>query len=394
MSIINNNNEPKKYHKDSISKRLWGYLIGKSGEEAVSLKIEANKSGMRHYQPLFPRRYNPPPVERENKPRIRSFPDNTKFLSKAELAQEIKNIRKSVRMIKILLLIIIGVLFYPYFASFWTFLQDRTSNLFFSKNLPPPTNIEDQTKNSPSLKVSAGTLFVNKTNEGVNYEALVVDISNLNLFLSDDEGRPLGDFQNLKNWLSKNKQKLVFATNAGIYGRDIQPLGLHVENGKLIRKLNLSNEEKISDDKTASGNFFMFPNGVFLIKNGEASIVESNLLKDVVDWKDVKLAAQSGPLLLLNNEIHPKFNPASPNRKIRNGVGIINKNKVVFIITKDLVTFYDFAMIFKNKFNCKDALYLDGVISKMYIPEIDGDNAENDLFAGMFAVFVPSERNN
>jgi len=74
--------------------------------------------------------------------------------------------------------------------------------------------------------------------------------------------------------------------------------------------------------------------------------------------------------LLIDGEIHKKFREGSTNFNIRSGVGIINEKKIVFAISLTEVNFYDFAMFFKEIFNCKNALYLDGAISKMYLYDI------------------------
>lgn len=49
------------------------------------------------------------------------------------------------------------------------------------------------------------------------------------------------------------------------------------------------------------------------------------------------------------------------------------------------VNFYDFAMYFKSK-GCKNALYLDGFVSKMYYPEKKLKGNTNDRFGVMIAV--------
>ena len=145
------------------------------------------------------------------------------------------------------------------------------------------------------------------------------------------------------------------------------PVGLYVENNQEINALNLGQKR---------GNFFLKPNGVFLITtNNEAQVVESTQYPKV-DAK-IKFATQSGPMLLLHGKIHPKFGKNSLNRNIRSGVGVLNKNKVVFAISNQEVTFYEFASFFK-KLGCQNALYLDGHISQMYLPSLkrydDGGN--------------------
>lgn len=181
--------------------------------------------------------------------------------------------------------------------------------------------------------------------------------SNIKLFWKDKNGKILKSFSNLKTEVESGNQKLLFAMNAGMYMKDNSPLGLYIENGRQIRKLNLG--------KSNSGNFYLKPNGVFyLTKNKEAKVIETSKFKQS---KDIEFATQSGPMLLIEGEIHPAFTKGSANLNIRNGVGILPNNELIFAISKVPVNFYDFAMYFKN-LGCKNALYLDGSVSRAYIP--------------------------
>jgi uncharacterized protein YigE (DUF2233 family) len=82
-------------------------------------------------------------------------------------------------------------------------------------------------------------------------------------------------------------------------------------------------------------------------------------------------------MLLNDGKINKLFNPKSNNFNIRNGVGILPNNDLIFAISTNKVTFYDFAKFFKGK-GCLNALYLDGYVSKGLIPnqgieQIDGE---------------------
>lgn len=100
--------------------------------------------------------------------------------------------------------------------------------------------------------------------------------------------------------------------------------------------------------------------------------------------KDISYATQSGPMLVIDGNIHPLFKQGSENVNLRSGVGIMPDGKVVFIISKSNQTnFYEFASIFKEKFGCKNALYLDGAISKMYLK----GNRKEDV-GGDFGVMI------
>jgi uncharacterized protein YigE (DUF2233 family) len=183
------------------------------------------------------------------------------------------------------------------------------------------------------------------------------------LFLNDEAGQPFHGFSRLAAWLQARRQRLVFGVNAGMYHPDFTPVGLLVQDGKQVAPLNLAD---------GIGNFFLKPNGVFLISKSGPKIVESSAYPAVA--KDVRLATQSGPLLLRNGVIHPAFHPESASRYIRNGVGVVG-GKAIFVISNHPVTFHEFAVFFRDNLHCKDALYLDGSVSSLYSRELGRNDA-------------------
>jgi uncharacterized protein YigE (DUF2233 family) len=64
---------------------------------------------------------------------------------------------------------------------------------------------------------------------------------------------------------------------------------------------------------------------------------------------------------------------------------VISPNHIVFVISREPVTFYELASFFQTTLGCTDALYLDGEISKFY-PDPNGTSDAREDFAGMFAV--------
>jgi uncharacterized protein YigE (DUF2233 family) len=237
----------------------------------------------------------------------------------------------------------------------------------------------------------AGVMRSSVSKAGKKYRALSVDIKNANLALyyRDENKEPFRSFDQLNKWLAAKNQRLVFATNAGMFNKEFFPLGLHVENGNVLQKMHLPKPGNNIDTKAVVGNFDLPHNGVFRIQEGKAEIIETPKLANVQDWGNVRLATQSGPMLLIDGVINPGFNENSSNLKIRSGVGIIDDKTIVFAISDEPVSFYDFASIFKEQFNCANALFLDGAISKMYIYENDSDNIDESIFAGMLAITAP-----
>ncbi len=181
----------------------------------------------------------------------------------------------------------------------------------------------------------------------------------IQFYWKDDKQQNFKSILNLKNWLQNNNRNLVFAMNGGMYKEDNSPLGLYIENGKKVSVLNTSQ---------GNGNFYLKPNGVFYITKNNLAVICNTL--NFVGNGSVKYATQSGPMLVIDGKIHATFQQKSTNLNIRNGVGILPNNKIIFAMSKKEINFYDFANYFKSM-GCKNALYLDGLVSRTYLPEIN-----------------------
>ncbi len=206
---------------------------------------------------------------------------------------------------------------------------------------------------------------------GHSFLTYSVDIKNnqLQLFHSDKKDRPYRNFKNLIFDLNKKKKTLLFAMNGGMYLKDNSPQGLYIENGKEIKKLNTKKHDY--------GNFYLEPNGVFAFSDSEAIVQETaSFEKNQLTWN---YATQSGPMLVIDGQLHPKFRKGSKNLHIRNGVGISSNGKIIFAISEKRVNFHTFASLFRDHFHCSNALYLDGAISKIYIPNLDRRDSTGNL---------------
>ncbi|MFG0637434.1 phosphodiester glycosidase family protein [Acinetobacter soli] len=182
----------------------------------------------------------------------------------------------------------------------------------------------------------------------------VSDLSKLSLALNDpDTLKKYGSFSALQNSLPAC-QHLVFAMNAGMYHRDREPVGLYIEANQQRTALNTQD---------GYGNFFLQPNGVLAWNDREAIIKStSEFTKRAFH---TKYATQSGPMLVINGNIHSKFLTDSDSLKIRNAVGV-KDNQLYFVITRNRVNFYALARLFKDELQIDNALYLDGSISSLY----------------------------
>lgn len=209
---------------------------------------------------------------------------------------------------------------------------------------------------------AAALEFSRVEHEGVAYTVVRVDAAHdrLMLFAANIriENAPLG-FAGALDVLKPHKHVLRFAMNAGMFEPDLTPVGLFIDNGVKLGSLELGD---------GYGNFYLKPNGVFLLTESGPYIVESSEYAGLQE--KVTLATQSGPLLLHHGVEHPAFRAASTSRFIRNGVGIDREGKIVFVISESPVNFHQFAMLFRDGLHCADALYFDGTVSSLYAPEL------------------------
>lgn len=213
---------------------------------------------------------------------------------------------------------------------------------------------------------------------GSHYTVCECDASRdeIGLYLDAADGRRLSDFARLEAAVAVEGRRLAFAMNAGMYHADRTPVGLYVERGRQIARASTSD---------GPGNFHMKPNGVFAIERGGA----------IVETTDTFLktgsapihATQSGPMLVIDGALHPRFREYSTSRNIRNGVGVAG-SRVVFAISDTPVTFHAFATLFRDVLTTPNALYLDGAISRLHAPNL----GRSDPGVGMgpiVAVTVP-----
>jgi uncharacterized protein YigE (DUF2233 family) len=188
-----------------------------------------------------------------------------------------------------------------------------------------------------------------------------VQTEHVELFNLDQNDIPLGNFDRLSQKLKSDGKTLTFAMNAGMYDQNLRPIGLYVEHGVEAKRLNRRN---------GGGNFQLKPNGVFYIAGDRAGVMETEAYAKSGIKPD--FATQSGPMLVVNNKIHPRLSPTGTSFKIRNGVGVIDDRTAMFVISNDPVQFYEFASVFKDQLGCKNALFLDGSISSLYSSEVSG----------------------
>ena len=208
---------------------------------------------------------------------------------------------------------------------------------------------------SPALAVECSRL----DHDGATYTVCKVDTTRetIRLFLNDPEtGKPLGSFNNVETLSEARGEILIFAMNAGMYHQDRTPVGHYLEDGKEARRV-------ITSD--GPGNFGLLPNGVFCVGDDGAQVIETK--RYVEEKPSCSYASQSGPMLVIDGGLHPRFLNDSDSLYVRNGVGTSADGKTVyFAISEDAVNFHTFGRLFRDALKVPQALYFDGNISRLF----------------------------
>jgi len=146
-----------------------------------------------------------------------------------------------------------------------------------------------------------------------------------------------------------------------MYHENRAPVGHYLEDGQELMGV-ISN--------AGPGNFGLLPNGVLCISSGQAHVIET--LQFVETSPECIHATQSGPMLVIDGKLHPRFLPDSTSRFVRNGVGTnADGSKAVFVMSNSPVTFHQFGSVFRDALDLPNALYFDGNISRLYAPELN-----------------------
>lgn len=209
---------------------------------------------------------------------------------------------------------------------------------------------------TPTLAVDCGTV----DQGGKTFTVCTVDAArqDLRLFLTGPDDTPYSHFGTLDKALGAQGLRLAFAMNAGMYHADRSPVGHYVEDGQEQMRVITS---------PGPGNFGLLPNGVFCITQGRADVIET---QDYVARRpDCRHATQSGPMLVIDGALHPRFLADSTSRYIRNGVGTSADGRTAYFVMSDgAVTFHEFGRLFRDKLGTPNALYFDGNISRLHAP--------------------------
>ena len=225
---------------------------------------------------------------------------------------------------------------------------------------PPKPVVKDRAKPSETGSMSMAAtpeICEDVVFEGARAILCAIDPSthDITLVYQGPDGAVLGSVSKAVTALAAAGATPLLAMNAGMYHADMTPVGLYVENGTEIAPLN-------ADD--GFGNFFLKPNGVFFVRDdGSAGVMETEAYRAM--GLAPAFATQSGPMLVMDGAIHPRFLPDGTSRYIRNGVGVRADGTVVLAITRDKVSLGSFARLFRDIAKCPDALFFDGAVSSL-----------------------------
>jgi len=199
------------------------------------------------------------------------------------------------------------------------------------------------------------------------------------LYWKRPDGNPYAYLSALPHTLEGEAGKLLFATNAGMFDPALKPVGLYVEQGRELVHVST---------KSGYGNFHMKPNGVFYVTGDGAAVAETRAF--LKQRPRTALATQSGPMLVIDGQLHPKIERDGTSRLIRNGVGVTEGGRALFVISEDPVSFGKLARFFRDSLKTPNALFLDGSVSSLWDPANGRMDAHSEL-GPMIIAFKPEE---
>ncbi|MEL6135416.1 MAG: phosphodiester glycosidase family protein [Bacteroidota bacterium] len=209
--------------------------------------------------------------------------------------------------------------------------------------------------------------------------AVMPQTTDIRIF-NPDSGQRKHTFASVSLLAEQEDKSLQFIVNGGMFRQDRGPQGLLVIDEEVLQPLDTATQ--------GYGNFYMQPNGIFAIDtSGKGYVLTTARFAQLVDQAPIQYATQSGPMMVIDGKINSLFNDGSPNKHIRNAVGLTAAGRVVFGISKVPVTFYDLSSLMIQK-GCTQVLYLDGFVSQMFVPALgEGEIEAGSRLGPLIAIF-------
>jgi uncharacterized protein YigE (DUF2233 family) len=112
-----------------------------------------------------------------------------------------------------------------------------------------------------------------------------------------------------------------------MYGEDHSPIGLYIEDGRQLAPVNTRN---VPADVKPVPNFYKKPNGIFYVGKGGAGVMTTEAF--LAAKPDARFATQSGPMLVIDGEVHQVFIPGS---RPKSGTAFaLRRGQGAFVITE------------------------------------------------------------
>jgi len=217
------------------------------------------------------------------------------------------------------------------------------------------------------------------TYNGNSYSCIKIKLTPKNIakfFIIENNNKiPHNEFLNSNNF---NHDEQLLSTTSIVDPKGM-PVGLYVNNYKEIKPTNKGNGQ---------GNFYLKPNGAFLIMDDKITVCETS---EIHQYNNIKYGVQSGPMLIHNGIINHQFNQNSKNKYIRSAVGMSTNNKgeefIIFALSDSKVSFYDFSEFFLNKFKCDEVLNIESSRPILSIPYLPNESDESATIINRYIVY-------
>ena len=127
---------------------------------------------------------------------------------------------------------------------------------------------------------------------------------------------------------------------------------------------------------------------MFYVTGEVAGVLETRSF--IKQRPQVDFATQSGPMRVIDGEVHARFVRYGGSIKYRVGVGSRDPSLVVFAVSESEISFGEFARLFRDKLRCKNALFLDGGgATSFYSPDL-GRNSNLLPLGPIIGVYGPN----